>query len=82
VPCFACLCLVRPGQVYDLTIEREMLCADGALTEGGIRVRDALVVEVKRGKAEMEVFPGEFRHLVNALAEAAARLVHRRAQEG
>jgi hypothetical protein len=45
-------------------------------------VRDDLAVEVKgdrlliqRGRAEVEVFPGEIRHLVNALAEAAVRLV-------
>ncbi|MEJ2738051.1 MAG: hypothetical protein P8189_31600 [Anaerolineae bacterium] len=49
-PCFACFCLVRPGQTYDLTIEREVLCADCALTEGGIRVRDDLAVEVKRDR--------------------------------
>ena len=47
-----------------------------------IRVREDLAVEVKcdrlvvrRGQAVVEVFPGEIRHLVNALAEAG-RLVN------
>ena len=87
--CFACFRLIRPGQTYYLTIEHEVLCADCALDEGVIRVRDDLAVEVKRdrllvrrGEAEMVVFPGEIRHLVNALAEAAVRLVDQRAQEG
>ena len=82
--CFACFRLIRPGDTYYLTIEQEVLCADCALVEGVIRVRENLAVEVKRdrlvvrrGKAEVEVFPGEIRHLVNALAEAAARLVDR-----
>ena len=35
--------------------------------------RDRLLIQ--RGEAEVEVFPGEIRQLVNALAEAAARLV-------
>ena len=45
-------------------------------------MRDDLAVEVKRdrllvrrGKAEVKVFPGEIRHMVNALTEAAVRLV-------
>ena len=49
-------------------------------------MRDDLAVEVKRdrlvvrrGQAKVEVFPGEIRHLVNALAEAAGRLVDLRA---
>ena len=73
--CFACYRLIRPGQIYHLTIEFEVLCEDCALSEGVIRVREDLAVEVKRdrlliqrGKAEVEVFPGEIRHLVNALA--------------
>ena len=77
--CFACYRPIRPGQVYYLTIEQEALCADCALDEGSIRVRDDLVVEVKRdqllvqrAEAEVEVFPGEIRHLVNALVEAAS----------
>jgi hypothetical protein len=44
---------------------------------GVIRVREDLAVDVKRdrlvvrrGEAKVEVFPGEIRHLVNALAEA------------
>jgi hypothetical protein len=31
--------------------------------------RDRLLIQ--RGKAEVQVFPGEIRHLVNALAEGA-----------
>ena len=77
--------LIRPGQTYYLTIEGTVLCADCALVEGVIRVREDLVVQIKRdrlliqrGEAEVEVFPSEIRHLVNALAEAAARLVDSR----
>ena len=84
--CYACFRLIRPGQTYYLTIEHEVLCADCALDEGVIRVREDLAVEVKRdrllvqrGKAEVEVFPGEIRHLVHALAEGTGRLVD---QEG
>jgi hypothetical protein len=71
--CFACYHLIRPGQIYHLTIEFEVLCEDCALSEGVMRVREDLAVEVRhdrlliqRGKAEVEVFPGEIRHLVNA----------------
>ena len=87
--CFACFRLIQPGQTYYLTMEQEVLCADRALVEEVVRVRDDLAVEIKRdrlliqrGKAEVEVFPGEIRHLVNALAEAAGRLVDQKAQEG
>jgi hypothetical protein len=80
VRCFACFRLIRPGQIYHLTIEHEVLCEDCALDERVVRVREDLAVEVKRdqlliqrGEAEVEVFPGEIRHLVNALAEATAR---------
>jgi hypothetical protein len=45
-------------------------------------VREDLAVEVKhdqllvqRDNVEAEAFPGEIRHLVNKLAEAAVRLV-------
>jgi len=83
--CSACFRLIRPGQTYYLNIENMVLCADCALVEEIIRVRDELAVEVKRdrllvrrGKAEVEVFPGEIRHLVNALTEPAeARLPNR-----
>jgi hypothetical protein len=44
--CFACFRLIRPGQIYYLTIEHEVLCADCALDEGVIRVREDLAVEV------------------------------------
>jgi uncharacterized protein (UPF0261 family) len=83
--CSACFRLIRPGQTYYLTIENTVLCADCALVDWVIRVRDDLAVEIKRhrllirhGKAEAEVFPSEIRHQVNALAEAVARLVDSR----
>ena len=86
--CFACFRPIRPGQIYHLTIEFEVLCADCALSEGVIRVRDDLAVEVrhdrlviKRGKASVEVLPGEIRHLVNALVEAATRLADRQIRD-
>ena len=78
--CFACFRLIRPGQTYYLTMEQEVLCADCALDEGVIHVREDLVVDVKRdrvvvrrGEAEVEVLPHEIRHLVNALAEAGGK---------
>jgi hypothetical protein len=40
---FTCFRLLRPGQIYYLTIEHEVLCADCTLIEGVIRVRDGLV---------------------------------------
>jgi hypothetical protein len=87
--CSACFRLIRPEQPYYLTSEYEVLCADCALDESVIRVREDLAVEVKsdrllvrRGEAEVEVFPGEIRYVVNALAEAAVRLVDQKAQEG
>ena len=87
--CFACFRLIRPGQTCYLTIAHEVLCRDCALTEGVIRVREDLAVEAKRdrlliqrGKAEVDVFPGEIRHLVNALAEATERLVDQKLQQG
>ena len=86
--CFGCYRLIHPGQTYYLTMEYEVLCADCALDECVIRVREDLAVEVKsdrllvrRGEAELEVFPGEIRHLVNALAEATGRLVDLNSQE-
>jgi hypothetical protein len=84
--CFACYRLIRPGQSYYLTIEGIVHCEDCALSEGVIRVREDLAIEVQhdrlliqRGKAGVVVFPDEIRHLANALAEAALRLVD---QEG
>ena len=41
--------------------------------------RDRLVV--RRGQAVVEVLPGEVRHLVNALAEGAGRLVGQKTVE-
>ena len=71
--CFACYRLIRLGQTYYLTIENIVHCEDCALSQGVIRVREDLAIEVKRdrlliqrGRAEVEVFPGEIRHLVNA----------------
>jgi len=73
--CFACHRLLRPGQIYYLTIEGIVHCEDCALSEGAIRVIKDLGVEVKRdrlqlqrGKAEVEVFAGEIRHLMTALS--------------
>jgi len=79
--CFACFRPIRPGQIYHLTIEFEVLCADCALSEDVIPVRDDLPVEAKRdrllvqrGNVEVEVFAGEIRHRVAAVADAAAEL--------
>ena len=77
--CFACFRPIRPGQIYHLTIEFEVLCADCALSEGVIPVRDDLPVEAKRDRllvqrsnVEVEVFAGEIRHrVVDAAAELA-----------
>ncbi len=46
--CFACYRLIRPGQTYYLTIEGIVHCEDCALSEGVIRVRENLAVEVRR----------------------------------
>lgn len=58
------------------------------LGEGAIRVREDLAIEVKcdrllvrRDEAKPEDPPGEIRHLVSALAEAAGRLVDMEALE-
>jgi hypothetical protein len=87
--CHACYRLILSGQTYYLTIENTVLCTDCALSEGVIRVRDDLAVQVRRdrllirrGHSEVEVFAGEIRHLVNALVEAGARLVDGQIQEG
>ena len=71
--CSACYRPTRPGQTYYLTIDKIVNCEDCALSKGVIRVREDLAVEVKRdrlliqrGKAVVEAFPGEIRHLVNA----------------
>ena len=52
-------------------------------------MREDLAVQVKhdrlsvqRGKADVEVFSGEIRHLLSALVETAAGLVGQEAQEG
>jgi hypothetical protein len=75
--CFTCFRLIRPGQTYQMTIDFEVLCADCDLSQGVIRVRENLAVEVKRdrlviqrGNSEVEVFPNEIRHLANAPVRA------------
>jgi hypothetical protein len=72
--CFACYRLIRPGQTYYLTIEGIVHCEDCALSQGTIRVREDLIVEVRRdlpvlqpGTTQVEDCPLEVRHLVNAL---------------
>ena len=45
-----CYRLIRPGQICHLTIEFEVLCADCALSEGVIWVREDLAVKVKRDR--------------------------------
>jgi hypothetical protein len=72
-----------------MTVDFEVLCEDCALSQDVIRVREDLAFEAKqdrvviqRGEAEVEVFPNEIRHLANALAEAAARLVGLDIKEG
>ena len=65
--CFACFRLIRPGQTYYLTIDGTVLCEDCALTDHIIRVREDLVIEVKRerllirrGEAEVRYSPVRF----------------------
>ena len=48
--CFACFRLIRPGQTYHMTIDFEVLCVDCALSQGVIRGREGLAVEVKRDR--------------------------------
>jgi hypothetical protein len=79
--CSACFRLIHPGQTYYLTIEDTVLCADCALVEGVLRVREDLAIGVKsdrlliqRGEAEVEVLPSDIPYLVDALAETAAPL--------
>ncbi len=48
--CFACYRFIRPGQTYHLTSEFEVLCEDCALSEGVIRVREDLAIEITRGR--------------------------------
>ena len=79
--CFVCFRPIRPGQIYHLPIEFEVLCADRALSEDVIPVRDDLPVEAKRdrllvqrGNVEVEVFAGEIRYRVAAVVDATAEL--------
>lgn len=83
--CFGCFQRIRPGQTCYVTIEHAVLCASCALDQKAILVREHLAVEVKRdwpvarcGEAEVKVLPGEVRHLVDALAEAAVRVMDQR----
>ena len=48
--CFACYRLIKPGQTYYLTIDNIVHCEDCALSEGVIRVREDLAVEIKRDR--------------------------------
>jgi hypothetical protein len=71
-----------------LTIEQAVVCPDCIRTVDAIRLSSGLTVEVRedglllrRGSGIVDVFPHEVRHLVDALVEAAARLVERRTQE-
>ena len=48
--CFACYRLIRPGQTYYLTIEGIVHSEDCALSEGVIRVREDLAVEIRRDR--------------------------------
>ncbi len=82
--CHACSQLIRPGQIYFLTIGNAVLCGDCIKATDAIRVVDELVVVieggkllVQRGSAAGEVSPGEVRHLVDALVEGTEKLVGR-----
>ena len=79
--CFACYRLIRPGKTYYQTFEGIVHCEDCALSAGVIRVRDELSVWIERdrllirhGRVEVKAFPGEIRHLVNALGRCGHRI--------
>jgi hypothetical protein len=87
--CDDCYWLIGPGQRYFLTIEQAVVCPDCVGAADAIRLAGGLMVEVgedrlllKRGSAAVEVLPHEVRHLVDALVEAAVRLVDRQRREG
>ena len=80
---------IRRAKLRACTLLCWLLNPSTAVDERLIRVRDDLAVEVKRnrllirrGNAAVEVLPGEIRHLVNALAEGAVRLVGQKDEEG
>jgi hypothetical protein len=80
--CHACYRLIQPGQTYYLTIGQAILCDRCIRSADAIRVTDDLVVVVedkrllvRRGNLVVEVHRGEVRRLVDALVEAATRLV-------
>jgi hypothetical protein len=87
--CFECFRLIRPGETYYQTAENTVLCQQCARKGASMEVLDTvqatddLVVEVgddrlrvRRGDDSVEVLLTEVRHLVDALAEAAARAVN------
>jgi hypothetical protein len=81
--------LIRPGRTYFLTAEQAVVCPDCAKTADAIRLSGGLTVEVhedrlllQRGSAVVEVLPHEVRHLLDALVEAAGRLVDQVTREG
>lgn len=87
--CHDCYRLIRRGQRYFLTIEQAVVCADCIRAEDAVRLAGGLTVEVgddrllvRRGSAWVEFLTREARHLVDALVEAAARLVDQVTREG
>jgi hypothetical protein len=79
-----CYRLIRPGETYHHTAENTALCQERADFEvlDTIRVTDDLLVEVgdgqlrvRRGETAVMVYPGEVRHLVDALVEAGVSQV-------
>jgi hypothetical protein len=80
--CHDCYRLIRRGERCFLTREQAIVCPDCIGASDAIRLTGGLTVEVgedrllvRRGSAVVEVFPHEVRHLVDALVEAAVRLV-------
>jgi hypothetical protein len=55
--CFACFRLICPGRTYYLTIDHEVLCADCALDDGMIRLRDDLACPMFAAAAGTESPP-------------------------
>ena len=87
--CHDCYRLIRPGQRYFLTIEQAVVYPDCVRAVDAIRLKDGLTVEigkdtrpVRHGGSEVEVFPHEVRHLVDALVKGAASLARMAAARG
>jgi hypothetical protein len=85
--CHACYRLIRPSQTYFLTVGQAILCEGCLEVADAIRVTDDLAVAiedgrllVRRGDATVEVFASEVQHLVDALVEAATRVVNQQHQ--